>query len=256
MSKISAIILTQNSENLIADCIESIRKFADEIIVIDDASSDRTVDLAERLGARVETYQGMPLNFAEKRNFGLKKSKNKWVFYIDADERASKELKESILEVTNDRESEYQAYKILRENYYFGGHVWPYIEKLERLFKKPSLKGWRGEVHETPLIVGKIGELKGFLVHYTHTDLASMVNKTLVWSKIEAELRFKTHHPAMAWWRFPRVMFTAFYGSYIRQKGYKAGTAGLVESLYQSFSMFITYARLWEMQDKKKSNNF
>jgi glycosyltransferase involved in cell wall biosynthesis len=251
MSKISAIILTQNSENLIADCIESL-SFCDEIVVIDDGSSDRTIDLAKRLGARVEAYKGIPLNFAEKRNFGLKKAKSKWVLYIDADERVIKELKESILEVINNRESEYQAYKILRKNYYFGSHEWPYIEKPERLFKKSSLKGWSGEVHETPLIEGKVEELNGFLLHYTHTDLTSMVNKTLTWSKIEAELRFKAHHPPVVWWRFPRVMLTAFYDSFVRQKGYKAGTAGLVESLYQSFSLFITYARLWEMQQKKE----
>jgi hypothetical protein len=151
----------------------------------------------------------------------------------------------------NQRKSEYQAYKIHRKNYYFGNHEWPFIESLERLFEKSSLKGWYGEVHETPKVEGKIGELKGFLLHYTHRDLTSMVDKTIVWSKIEAELRYKSHHPPMTWWRFPRVMFTAFYYSYIQQKGYKAGTVGIVESLYQSFSMFITYARLWEMQQKK-----
>lgn len=251
MSKISAIILTQNSENIIADCVESIRGLADEIIVIDDASSDRTAELARRLGARVETHASPTKNFSEKRNIGRKIAKNSWIFYIDADERVSKELKESILEVINTSQSEYQVFKVPRKNYYFGNHEWPYIEKPERLFKKSALSDWIGELHETPIVKGKIGELNGFLLHYTHTDLASMVNKTLVWSKIEAQLRFKAHHPPVVWWRFPRVMLTAFYDSYIRQKGYKAGTAGLIESIYQSFSMFITYARLWEMQQKK-----
>lgn len=252
MLKISSIILTKNSENLIADCIESV-SFCDEIIVIDDSSSDRTVDLAVRLGARVEKCPGSSLNFAQKRDFGLKKSKSKWVLYIDADERVSGELKESIMEAINERRSEYQAFKIRRKNFYFKNHEWPFIESLERLFKKSSLKGWSGEVHETPLIDGKIGVLNGFLLHYTHSDLTSMVNKTIEWSGIEARLRFKAHHPPMTWWRFPRVMLTAFYDSYIRQKGYKAGTAGLIESIYQSFSMFITYARLWEMQQKKNN---
>ncbi|MBU3978569.1 glycosyltransferase family 2 protein [Patescibacteria group bacterium] len=252
MHKLSAIILTKNSENLIADCIESV-SFCDEIIVIDDASSDRTVDLATRLSARVETPDSSSKNFSEKRNFGLKKAKNKWILYIDADERVTRELKESVLKVINDPQSEYHAYKILRKNFYLGSHEWPFIESLERLFMRYSLKGWSGEVHETPLFDGKIGELSGFLLHYTHTDLTSMVNKTLVWSQIEAELRFKAHHPAMTWWRFPRVMLTAFYDSYFRQKGYKAGTAGLIESIYQAFSIFITYVRLWEMQQKKNN---
>ena len=78
-----------------------------------------------------------------------------------------------------------------------------------------------------------------------------MVNKTLEWSKIEAELRFNSNHPKMVWWRFPRVMTTAFLNSYVKQGGYKVGTVGIIESVYQSFSMFITYARLWEMQKKR-----
>jgi len=59
----------------------------------------------------------------------------------------------------------------------------------------------------------------------------------------------------MSWWRFPRVMLTAFFDSYIRQGGWKIGTAGLIESMYQSFSIFVTYARLWEMQEKLKIKN-
>lgn len=255
MAKLSAVILTKNSENLIVDCIESLREVADEIVVIDDNSTDRTVELAARLGAKIEIYKDKERDFSKMRELGLKKAKYTWVLYIDSDERTSKELRESIKEIKNERQSSCQAYKILRKNYYLGTHEWPYTEKLERLFKKSSLRGWQGEVHETPLIDGKIGHLDGFLLHYTHSDLASMVNKTISWSKIEARLRFKAHHPPVVWWRFPRVMLMAFYYSYISQKGYKAGTAGLIESIYQSFSMFITYARLWELQQKKKDNN-
>jgi hypothetical protein len=77
-----------------------------------------------------------------------------------------------------------------------------------------------------------------------------MLNKTIDWSQTEAQLRYSGKHPKMAGWRFFRVMATGFFNSYIRQKGYKAGTAGLIESIYQGYSMFITYARLWEMQQK------
>ncbi len=79
-----------------------------------------------------------------------------------------------------------------------------------------------------------------------------MVNKTNTWSDTEAKLRLEAKHPQITWWRFPRVMTTAFVDSFFRQKGYKAGTAGIIESIYQSFSMFITYAKLWEMQEEKK----
>ncbi|MCL5435095.1 MAG: glycosyltransferase family 2 protein [Patescibacteria group bacterium] len=248
---ISAIVIVKNGEDLILDCLDSL-SFCDEIIVIDGGSEDKTAEIAEKKGAVV--YRHETEDFSESRNFGLEKTAGKWVLYVDVDERVTPELAGNIRQrIVTDVNSGISAYKVLRKNYYFGNYPWPYIEKLERLFKKDKLKGWQGKLHESPVIEGKVGELEGYLLHYTHRDLTSMVNKTLEWSKTESELRFSSNHPKMTWWRFPRVMITAFFNSYIRQGGYKIGTAGLIESIYQSFSMFITYARLWEMQDKVKS---
>ena len=72
------------------------------------------------------------------------------------------------------------------------------------------------------------------------------------WSKVEAELRFESNHPKMSAWRFFRVILTAFFNSYIKQRGWKVGAMGLIESIYQAFSIFITYARLWELQEREK----
>jgi len=246
MTNISAIIISNNAELLIADCIDSV-SFCDEILVVDDGSTDKTVDIAKRMGAKVIAEKAD--SFAEKRNIGLRHAKGEWVLYVDTDERVSKELK---LRITNYelQITKFAAFKIKRKNFYFGNHEWPYIETLERLFKRDHFKGWHGELHESPIVEGKVGELDGFLLHYTHRDLTSMLEKTIIWSQVEAELRLKNNHPKMTWWRFPRVMMTAFWDSYVRQQGWKVGTAGLVESIYQAFSMFITYARLWEMQNK------
>ncbi|MGH7203995.1 MAG: glycosyltransferase family 2 protein [Candidatus Levyibacteriota bacterium] len=249
MIKISAIILTKNAEDLIADCIDSV-SFCDEIIVIDDNSSDRTVELAKLLGVTVYQYESE--SFAKKRNLGLKKAKGKWLLYVDVDERVSPELVEEIITILERKSDIYSAYRIQRQNFYLGDHEWPKIEKLERLFKKAKLEEWYGDLHESAQVNGDIGDIdRGVIKHYTHQDLTSMLNKTIRWSKIEADLRMQANHPKMSWWRFYRVMFTAFYDSYVKQKGYKSGTAGLVESMFQAFSMFITYARLWEMQQNK-----
>ncbi|HUQ85040.1 MAG TPA: glycosyltransferase family 2 protein [Candidatus Limnocylindrales bacterium] len=249
MSKISAIILTKESEELIADCIDSV-SFCDEIIVIDSNSTDRTPDLAKHIGAKV--FKSTSVSFSEKRNIGLQKAKSKWILYIDDDERISDELKKSILEVVGKNKNEFSAYKINRKNFYFGNFEWPQIEEHVRLFDKKALKEWTGKLHETAQFIGEVSVLEGYLMHYTHRNLSEMVKKTADWSGIEAELRLKANHPRMSSWRFFRVMITAFYDSYFRQKGYKAGTAGVVESIYQSFSIFITYARLWELQNKNK----
>ncbi|MDP2649861.1 MAG: glycosyltransferase family 2 protein [bacterium] len=246
MTKISAIVLTRNAENLIADCLDSL-SFCDEIVVVDSLSSDRTKDIAEKMGAKV--FEHVFEDFSQARNFGLKKASGEWVIYVDSDERVSEELAS---EIKSKMLENFSAFKVKRKNFYFGNHEWPYIEHLERVFRKDKLEGWHGRLHESPKVKGSIGTLEGYLLHYTHRDLASMVNKTIEWSRIEAEMRFKSGHPKMTWWRFPRVMLTAFFDSYIRQGGWKAGAVGLIESMYQSYSIFITYARLWEMQQEKK----
>lgn len=251
MVKLSVLILTKNEEKNISECLTS-ASFANEKIVVDAESSDKTVEIAQKEGAKI--FVNAFKDFADQRNFALSKASGSWVLYIDADERVTESLRDNIkYQISNVKCTEIVALKIKRKNFYFGNHEWPYIEKMERLFRKDALMGWQGPLHETPIIKGKVGELEGFLLHFTHRDLSSMLRKTIEWSGIEAHLRFKAGHPKMTWWRFPRVMLTEFWKFYFKQGGFKAGTIGLIESLYQAFSIFITYARLWELQHEKKS---
>ena len=250
MNKITGIIIARNEEKMIKEALESLI-FCDEIIVINNDSTDKTKEIAEKNGAKIFDIQTN--DFSELRNFGLSKAESDWILYLDADERINEELKTSIKKAASGT-SEFSAYFLRRKNYYFGKHEWPQIEKMQRLFKKEKLKEWRGKLHESPVVEGETGELKnGFIIHFTHRDLESMLNKTIAWSTQEALLRYNSGHPKMTWWRFPRVMITAFLNSYIKQGGYKAGTAGIIESMYQSFSMFITYAKLWELQKMNRS---
>jgi len=205
--KLTSIIITKNEEDVIVDCIKSVA-FADEIIVIDSGSTDKTAALAKKQGAHVVDHPFK--NFADQRTFGMKQANG------------------------------------------LGEHEWPVIEKHVRLFKRKSLTGWRGDIHESPTVEGKIGELTGYLVHYTHRNLSDMVEKTLSWSDIEVEQLMRAHHPHMVPWRFIRIMITKFVDSYIKQGGWKVGTAGLIESMYQAYSYFIIYAKLWERQKEKR----
>lgn len=252
MKTISVIIIAKNEEKMIKECLASV-SFCNEIVVIDNGSQDQTLEISKKMGAKVFEYKSK--DFSDLRNFGASKATMDWILYVDADERVTPSLREEIKSQIINHKSQITAYKIKRKNFYLGNYEWPYVEKIERLFKKKSLAGWEGSLHESPIIDGRIGELENFLTHYTHKDLSSMVEKTLEWSKIEAELRFEANHPKMIWWRFPRVMIPAFINSYIIQGGWKVGTAGLVESIYQVFSIFITYARLWELQNKLKIKN-
>lgn len=248
MSKLTAVIIAKNEEEMITEALQSL-DFADEIMLINNSSTDKTKEIAEKYKAKVIEINTN--DFSEMRNTALKHLTSEWILYLDADERIDKDLRENIKKVIREN-SDFAAYKLLRKNYYLGKNEWPKIEKIERLFKKESLKGWQGMVHESPKIDGKIGELSGFILHFTHRDLESMLDKTILWSQTEAMLRFNANHPKMTWWRFPRVMIGAFFDSYVLQRGFKAGPAGLIESMYQAFSMFITYAKLWELQQNER----
>lgn len=239
--KISAIILTQNESEMIEECIKSL-SWTDEVIVFDSSSKDDTLSRAVKAGAK--TISNVFDGFANARNKALKYATGDWVLFVDADERISDELRKEILAkiITSD----YNAYSMPRTNYYLG-IKWPQTEQVTRLFRKDCVK-WYGELHESPRISGELGMLRTSLIHFTHRNLSEMVRKTNRWSEIEARLRFEAKHPKMKPWRFLRVMFTAFWKSYIGEKGYKAGTVGLIESMYQAFSAFITYSKLWEMQ--------
>lgn len=241
---LSAVIIAKNAEEMISDCIDSL-SFCDEVIVVDGGSTDITVAIAKKKGAAV--VNGDRDDFAKQRNIGKEKAKGEWVLYVDTDERVSKELAENIQKAIH--LNEFSAYRLQRKNYYLGKNPWPKIELLERLFKKSALIKWYGALHETAEITGEVGTLNGYLLHYTHRNLSSMLDKTIQWSKVEAELRYKTHHPKIVAWRLVRVMMTGFWDSYIMQGGWKAGTMGLIESMYQAYSMFVTYSTLWEMQE-------
>jgi glycosyltransferase involved in cell wall biosynthesis len=206
MSKISGVIIAKNEEKMIEEALESL-SFCDEIILIDNGSVDKTKEIAKKMGAKIHEIQTN--DFSEIRNFGLQKAQSDWILYLDADERINDKLRDSIKKVISD-DSKFSAFFLRRKNYYLGRHEWPKIEKMQRLFKKEKLKTWQGKLHESPVIEGEVGKIKdGFILHFTHRDLESMLNKTIEWSLAEAILRYNSGHPQMTWWRFPRVMISA-----------------------------------------------
>lgn len=245
--KISAIIIAKNESPRIAACLTSV-SWVDEIIVIDNGSADKTMDIAKKHGATV--ISSKEHNFANLRNIGRDSARGEWILYVDADEVVTPQLVKEIKEVASSQQSAISGYEIRRKNYYLG-YPWPGGEYILRLMRKDALVEWYGELHETARVDGTIGRLTSPMFHDTHRTLAEMVAKTNEWSRVEAILRLRSGHPPVVWWRFIRVMLTAFFDSFIRQGGWKAGTVGWIESIYQAFSIFITYAKLWELQQKK-----
>lgn len=250
--KLSVIIIAKNEAEMIKTCLESV-KWADEIIVIDNGSLDKTSEIAKSSGARVVRFESD--DFSRTRNKGMEEAKGEWVLYVDADERVLKPLKGEITEIVAG--TGFSAFALSRKNIIFGKEVnyGPYKKDwVIRLFKKSEFETWVGKVHEYGKFKGELGYTKNSLLHLTHRDLDHFMIKTLEWSKIDAKLRFDANHPKMSGWRFLRILKTESFNQLILRKGIFAGTVGVIDAILQSFSMIITYVRLWEMQQSKPLN--
>ena len=246
---LSVIVITKNEENRIRTCLESV-KWADEIIVVDNGSSDNTLKVARKYTDKILTLKDQ--DFATIRNKGFEKASGDWVLYVDADERVLEPLKNEIeVLITLDDKS---AYALSRRNIIFGREVayGPYKKDwVIRLFKKSDFGEWIGKVHEYPKFSGKLGYAKNSLLHLTHRGIDQIVKKSLEWSKIDAKLRLEANHPQMSGWRFLRILITETFNQGIKRGGFFNGTIGIMDSILQTFSMFMTYVRLWQMQQDK-----
>lgn len=244
--KLSVIILAGNAQNEVAPAIKS-SKFADEVVVVDTGGTDNTMDICRKLGTRIVHTSGD--SFAKWRNDGAKAAQGEWLLYLDSDERIPVKLAGEILATVND--PQFDSYTIPRYEIFLGKHLdhWP-DPRVHRLMKKTALKKWEGKLHEQPKINGTIGELKEQMVHLSHKNIDEKIISTLFFSQAEAKMLLESGHPPMAGWRFIRIMLTEFWDRCIKQGLWKDGTEGWIEIIYQMFSKFVTYERLWELQRK------
>lgn len=250
---LSIIVIAKNEENRIKTCLESV-KWADEIILVDNNSTDKTVEIARSYTDNILKVD--EFDFAEIRNRAMERSKGDWVLYVDADERVLEPLKTEILETISTTDK--SAYAVRRINIIFGKKVnyGPYKNDwVIRLFKRSDFEGWIGKVHEYGKFKGDLGYFKKPMLHLTHRDLDSiLLKKTFEWSKIDAKLRFDKHHPKMSGWRFIRIFVTETFNQGLKRGGFFGGTVGVMDSMLSVFSMFLTYVRLWEMQQPQLLN--
>ncbi len=246
---LTVIIIAKNEEGLIRTCLESV-KWADELIVADNGSTDKTIDIAKEYTNKVFKFDD--LDFASLRNKAAGKASGDWVLYVDADERVLSDFRAEIAGLI--KSEKYSAYAISRRNIIFGsekkyGPFWP--DWVIRLIKKKDFISWVGEVHEYPKFKGELGYSKNSLLHLTHRNIDQIILKSLEWSKIDARLRLKSGHPKMLGWRFLRILASEIFNQGILKKGFLHGTIGTMDSILQAFSLYMTYVRLWELQQPK-----
>jgi len=253
---LSVIVIVGRDEEMIGGCLETC-KFADEIILVMANSTEGVRKIAKKTIPTIritETVDEYNKNFAKWRNMGYKMAESKWILYVDSDERVTDKLREEILKtIKKDEETGY--FVIPRANYFLGKRVrWgnTYPDYVKRLYRRKDFEGYEGILHEEPIIKGKMGYLKNDLLHYTHRDLHSMVEKTNSWTDMEAEALFRAGHPKVVWWRFPRMMMTKLWERLIKQQMWRDGTVGWISVIFEMFDTFVIYAKLWERQERNK----
>lgn len=281
--KLSALVLTKNEEEMIEKCLTQL-KFADEIIVLDQNSEDKTAEIARRYTNKVITSNSQ--DFDKNRQILKEAASGQWLLYVDADERLSEELIREIKnKISNDdfaayldpqsrvlsllaslrlrngskdrgtKTAECSAFYFPRKNIVLGkwlkhGGWWP--DYVPRLFKKDKLITWKGWVHESPQVIGQFGYLKTPIEHYTARNLTKMLEKSINWAQIEARLFLKTSHPNVTVFHLIKSLFVEFFSRYITRLGFLDGQVGLIESIYQALHRSIILTYLWELQNNAK----
>jgi len=171
MPPISAVVITYNEESDLPEAIKSLQGVADEIVVVDSGSTDRTCQIARELGARV--IPRVFTNFGEQKNFAAEQAAHDWVLSLDADERLNAELRGS-LAAWKESQPECDAYEISRKPNYLGGwirHSGWYPEYCIRLYRRDRTR-FVGALHESVKLEGRAGRLQGEILHYTIRSLA------------------------------------------------------------------------------------
>ncbi len=245
---LSAVILSHNDEVILGRAIRSVG-FCDEVVVIDDDSTDGTREVAKKLGAKV--YQ-RPLgsDFSKQRNFGLSKATGSWVLFVDSDEVVTAELAKEMKEAISNS-SDTAGYYLKRRDTMWG-RVLRFGEtgriKLLRLARKDA-GSWRRPVHEVWDIRGTIGELTHSLDHFPHPNVAQFIDEINRYSTINARYLYEKGI-RVAWWHIVAYPKAKFLVNYIWRLGFLDGTAGAVVALLMSLHSFLTRGKLWLLQSE------
>ena len=248
--KISGVVLSRNEERRIGRCLDSLG-FCDEVILIDDFSTDQTVEITKGRGG-VVFQRKLEGNFAAQRNFGLKKAKNEWVLFLDADEVVSPALSLGIVRrVKETEEKGIAGYYFSRRDFFINGFL-NYGEtsqvKLLRLAKK-SAGIWEGKVHERWIIQKRTKTMKNPILHYSHSTLADSFSRINFYSSLRADELFAQGKNAS----LAEVIIyplAKFLKNYFWHWGFLDKTRGLIFALMMSWHSFLVRAKLWQFNNE------
>jgi glycosyltransferase involved in cell wall biosynthesis len=248
---ISAVVITLNEERNIADCLASVT-WADEIVVVDACSTDRTVELARRFTPKVfvRPWPG----YGPQKNFGIEQPTADWILIVDADERVSPELQVEIRKIIalppNDKIS---AYRVPRRNYYYGRWVrWGgiYPDYQIRLFRKGYARYNDVQIHENLLVKGSVGTLVGHLDHFTERQIEDHFRKFGTYTTLAAQEKLK-QIKRVGWSDLLIRPLVITFKTYFIKQGLRDGVHGLILSVFAGMFTFVKYSKAWDLLRRK-----
>lgn len=241
MSRLSVIIPTYNEEQYIAHCLYSV-DFADEIIVIDSFSTDKTVDIANTFDCKV--VQREFDNFSNQKNHALQFATSDWVMFVDADERIPYKLQTQIIIAINT--NKHSGFKLKFPHFFLNRFLYHHYNYVTRLVKRAECN-FEGSVHEKLIVNGSIGKLNSPVLHFTYKGLQHYINKKDSYAWFQAKQLLKKNKKA-TYFHLAFKPFYRFFSSYVLRGGFRDGVPGLAIASINAYGVFSRYAKLMLLQ--------
>ncbi len=248
---LSVVLAVYNEENNLAACLDSIKDIADEIVVVDGSSKDKTVGIAKKFGARVKITTNKPI-FHINKQIAIDMATKDWVLQLDADERVTEKLREEIVSKIN-QEDNTNGYWIPRKNWFLGRFLMKggqYPDYTLRLYRKGKGKLPQKDVHEQAEVHGEVGYLDEALLHYPYRDFSEYILK---WSRYTDLISSQTKDKLKNKNRFQEILYGLgfvflkpphwFLITYFRYKGFMDLWPGFVFSLFSSLRFPVSYIK-------------
>jgi len=250
--KISATIIVFNERDNISEVCETV-SWADEIVVVDSNSTDGTPQIAKKYTETVfnRDFQG----YKDKHEFADSMTTGDWIFWIDADERVTPELRSAIEAVRRRKESDLpDGFRIARKTWYAGRwikHSGWYPDYQMRLYRK-SASYWDGVApHQTARVKGKVETLDGELLHYTKRNFSEHHRVIDSYSTLAAEHLVETGASSGGFTMFVAAV-AAFFRTYFVKQGFRDGVQGLMIAIFTAYGAFLKYAKIWELRNSQE----
>lgn len=252
-NKISGLVITLNEEKNIQSIIDNL-SFADEIIIVDSFSTDKTAEIAKS-NPNVIFVEHKFENYSAQRNFALSLASNSWILFLDADERIPDDLKEEVLATINQPTTKdayffYRKFMFDKSPLFFSG--WQ-TDKNIRLFKKDKANYIPGRlVHEKLKVNGSIGKLQSKLIHYSYNDFESYKSKMAIYGKLKAVELFSKEVKPNFFHYYIKPAYK-FFHSYVIRLGFLDGKKGFIISYLNAYSIYIRFKELNTMYSQNST---